>query len=1134
MLHTNLSKFRYALAIPTFFVALLLTLHSCKSDVGGTAEAPKKERKYPQLFESLDSNQTNIHFQNQILENIDYNFINFYYIYNGGGVGVGDINNDGKPDLYLASITGPNKMYLNKGDFKFEDITSKSGLTCGEGIKTGVTMVDINNDGYLDIYQCRSGRDPAKRSNYLFINNKDLTFTDRSREYGPEDQCPSSAATFFDYDLDGDLDLYLVNHPISFSSAAVVNVVRDLSGELSRMNQPTDIYESDRLYKNNGNNTFSDVSKQAGISNRSYGLSVTINDFNEDNFPDIYVGNDFVEPDIVYINNKNGTFSDKINDYFRHTSMHTMGVDIADINNDGYMDLLSMDMNAEDNYRRKTLTTTMVIEKQAMLQKYGYGRQFMRNNLQLNPGKQGMSFSEIGCLTGMSNTDWSWCCFIQDFDNDGLSDVFINNGYPRDVSNQDYINFTMDSIIQASGKSINLSPDQLDSYLKRMGVTKVHDYLYKNIGGLQFEDVSEDWGMGIPNISNGAAYADLDADGDLDLIVNNQSEPLGVFRNNAAQNIKKNNYLQLAFKGPGKNINGIGVCARFVLADQVYYQELLPNRGYGSSVEQLLHFGLGTAQVIPKIEIRWPDGKLQTLSNVKANQRLVINHSDAKPGKWVRHLEATSVPFFAVNAQTGLQGAYIDNEFSEFDREFLIPHELSSFGPCMAAGDVNGDQLEDIYIGGPDGGLGNLYLQNSKGMFTFSNQKAFEQDVMFEDVSALFFDADKDLDLDLLVVSGGNQYFKGAPNYYSRVYFNDGKGNFTLNNNSLLKVANNGGVGAVHDFDKDGDLDVFIGCRSIAGKYPMAPNSYIFRNDGGRFQDVTEQVSPDFSTCGMVSDIKFADLDGDKINEMIVVGEWMPISIFKLQNGKFVNQSKSWNTSETTGWWNTMQVADFDNDGDMDVIAGNEGLNTRLKVSATEPLQIFAKDFDNNGAIDPIITYYNQGRSWPLAQKEIITKQMPSLKKKILYYRDYAKSTLTDLFSKKDVDASYQLNAKTFHTSWFENDGKGKFVQHFLPIEAQFSPIFGITMSDLNKDGYLDLILVGNKWDCEPETGQQDAGNGLVLLNNKDKTFRSVLAKNSGFYAPENARSILQITAFNRRLIIVGNNNGPFQFFSIK
>ena len=1131
MLHTT-SKINLVYFIFASVTIVFLTFSSCKNDHDKSSSTIKKERKYPQLFETLDSNYTNIRFQNQILENVEYNFINFYYIYNGGGVGIGDINNDGKPDLYLASITGPNKMYLNKGDFKFEDITAKSGLLAADGIKTGITMVDINNDGYLDIYQCRSGRDPQKRSNHLFINNKDLTFTDRAKEYGLDEQCPTSAATFFDYDKDGDLDLYILNHPLSFDNAAEVNVAPDINGQLTRINEPTDIYESDRLYRNNGNATFTDVSKQAGISNRSYGLSVTINDFNGDSYPDIYIGNDFVEPDIVYINNKNGTFTDKINDYFRHTSMHTMGVDIADINNDGNNDLVSLDMNAEDNYRKKTLMTTMTVDKQTLLQRYGYGRQFMRNSLQLNSGNPKIPFSEIGYLSGISSTDWSWCCFIQDFDNDGQSDIFINNGYPRDVSNLDYVHFTMDSIIKSSGKSINLSPDQLESYLKKMGITKVHDYMYKNIGNLQFEDVSEDWGLGLPNISNGASYGDLDGDGDLDLIVNNQSEPLGVYRNNASSQYKENKYLQLEFIGNEKNKMGIGASARFKLGDNIYYKEMIPNRGYASSVEQIIHFGLGNVSEIPVLEIKWPDGKIQVLNNVKTNQRLKIYYKDSKVGKWM-NFEETPLNFVVEDNQFGLNYYYKENEYSEFDREFLIPHKLSCFGPCMATGDVNGDQLEDIYVGGANGNIGTLYLQSSNGKFTVSPQTGFLDDAMFEDVSALFFDADGDKDLDLLVVSGGNEYFKDSPNYNSRIYFNDGKGNFKMNFYSLLKVAYCGGAGAVNDFDKDGDLDVFIGCRSLAGKYPLAPNSYIFRNDGGKFVDVTNQVSPDFAQIGMISDIKFADLDGDKSNELVIVGEWMPITILKYKNGKYVNITKENNLENSTGWWNCVQIADLDKDGDLDIIGGNEGMNTRLKVSEKEPLEIYAKDFDNNGALDPIVTYYNLGKKWPLAQRDIITKQIPSLKKKVLYYRDYANSTLEDLFSKSDIESSYHLNAKTFSTSWYENNN-GTFIEHKLPIQCQISPIYGISIIDINKDGYNDLVVVGNKWECEPETGQQDAGNGLIMINDKNKGFKPILAKSSGFLASLNAKSIAQIHTKDNNLFVIGNNNASLQSFIIK
>ena len=1085
-------------------------------------------------FELLAPDSTGINFSNHITESFQNNVLNNSYLYNGGGVAVIDVNNDGLPDLYFSATQEPNRLFLNKGNLRFEDITEKAGVAAASGIKTGVTVVDINADGFQDIYVCRSGMKPAEeRANLLFVNNGDMTFTERAAEFGLDDRSASNHANFFDYDNDGDLDVYIVNHPVTFNEVNRIFASEEGS-EYIRLTDPRDEWESDKLFRNEGNGKFTNVSQQAGISNRAWGLSVTISDFNNDGYSDIFVGNDYIEPDLLYINNKNGTFSVQTDRYFRHTSNHTMGVDIADVNNDGLIDVMALDMIAEDNLRQKELMTTMLTDRYNNLVRFHYGHQIMRNVLQLNtgaaPGDDGAPFSEVGELAGISNTDWSWSPLLADFDNDGLKDLYITNGYLRDVSNLDYLNYTVDSVMKRGGLSLK-NFATIDDYLKLIPATPLQNYMFKNQDGLNFKNVSNDWGLVQKSYSNGSAWADLDQDGDLDLLVNQIQGNVLVYQNKTADK-KSGNWLQIKLIGSAKNPAGTGARVRITYGGGlIQYQELTPTRGYFSSSEHLFHFGLGNANNVEKLEIQWPsDRKIQVLENVPANQRLVLNHSDARPEKWAE--APPPVPVFQAVKNLGIDFRHQEDDFIDFNRERLLPHKFSDLGPRLAVGDVNGDQLQDFYIGGARNQAGALFFQNANGTFKRGDGAAFLPDAPYEDMGCVFFDADGDGDADLYVASGGSTYDAGSVNYQDRLYLNDGTGNFTkAQAGTLPEITASGSCVVAFDYDKDGDLDIFVGGLVTPGQYPTAPQTCLLQNNGGKFTDVCAQVAPGLSHIGMVNDLLWADLDGDGNEELLVVGEWLPVTVFKNNGGKLENATANFDLQNTNGWWNCVRAADFDGDGDLDLVAGNLGWNTRLKASGSEPLQLFSKDFDGNGSLDPVLAYYNFGKLYPLPQRDIMLKQLPSLKKKFVRYGVYGKATIQDVFSKSDLDAAQHFEAKTFATTYFENQG-GKFVAKPLPIQAQFAPVNQILAEDFNGDGHLDILLAGNSYSPEVETGRYDAGNGLLLTGDGKGDFTPELARETGFWATKAARDMAVVKLANgKSLYLVANNNDVLQGF---
>lgn len=1114
-------------------IALSLTFFatSCKKDTPPDTKpvAPTPAQSDQARFELLSPEESGVSFSNEITEDYTYNILNFEYLYNGGGVAVGDINNDGLPDLYFSGTFVANRLYLNKGNLKFEDITEKAGVAAQEGFKTGVTMADINSDGLLDLFVCRTSKsDDGKKNNLVFINNGDLTFTESAAALGLADNSNSNHANFFDYDRDGDLDLYLLNHRLGFKDAVRLRLVQDESGKITRQTNPMTTFESDRLYRNDGGR-FTDVSAQAGIVNSAFGLSATVSDINKDGYPDVYVANDYIEPDYVYINNGNGTFTDRYFEYIKHSSQNSMGSDISDFNNDGLPDIIVLDMISEDPVRYKQLMNIMQLERYETLVKYGYGHQVARNVLQMNNGNG--TFSEVGQLAGISNTDWSWGAFFADFDNDGWKDVFIGNGYKRDVTDMDYMVYLRDSIEKSGGITKRRYPD-LNQFLDLIPSTKLQNYMFRNQGDLSFENVSTSWGFSDKTFSNGTAYGDFDGDGDLDLVINNIGDPAFIYANKTNE-MSATPFLQIKLKGPKNNTQGIGtkVTLRFA-DDSQQYQEMTRNRGFFSASQAIMHFGLGKQAQVARVEVEWLDGRNQVLENVPASQVLTIDYANAKKGKLAA---ATTTPIFQdMSQQAGLDYLHQENEFQDLNQERLLPHQISQLGPQITTGDLNGDQLDDFFIGGAAGTTGAIYLQNKKGQFKRQVSSVLETDKNHEDIDAIFVDVDGDKDLDLYVVSGGKTAPAGDGYYQDRLYLNDGNGNLNKSN-ALPKITSSGSCVSAFDYDGDNDLDLIVGGRVVPGAYPRIPNSYILQNNGGQFKDVTETVAPDFSQVGMVTDIRWANLDAEAGAEMVVSGEWMPISVFKYDGKQMKNITTQVGMNDTEGWWNCISLADFDQDGDQDIVVGNLGKNTRLKASKENPLAMFTKDFDGNGAIDPIFAFSQNGQYYPFAGRDMLVKQVSKVKKNYPRYAKYSTATVEEIFTKNAIKDAQHLTVKNLETTYFENQGNGTFKASALPNEVQTAPVKQILADDLNGDGHLDLLMVGNDYGAEPETGVYDASNGALLFGDGKGNFRYAPNRTHGFWASGESRDIAKLKLANgKTLYLVGNNDAAMQGFLLK
>ena len=1062
----------------------------------------------------MPSSVTGIDFRNPLQETEQFNVLNYGYLYNGGGVAIGDINDDGLSDIYFTGNMVGSRLYLNQGNFKFKEIAEQAGVFASGLWNTGTTMADVNGDGFMDIYVCRSAaKDSNKRKNLLFINNGDLTFTEKGEEYGVDDSGYSTQGAFFDYDKDGDLDLYILNHSTQEYAGL---------GKISRHHkkQKNKSY-SDKLMRND-NGKFVDVSDEAGLISNilGFGLGIAVSDLNNDSWLDLYISNDYNEQDYLYLNNGDGTFSEQLEDYIGHVSLYSMGSDIADINNDGLTDIMTLDMLPEGNYRIKMTSGPDNFEKLSHLEKNGFYHQTMRNMLQLNRG--GDYFSEIGQFSGVSNTDWSWASLFTDLDNDGFKDLFITNGYRKDYTNMDFMNYVVQEKINERKTKEKI---QLKELIDKMPSTIEENYTYKNNGDLTFSKVNKDWGLDQKTLSNGAAYVDLDNDGDMDLVVNNIDEKAFIYRNNA-EKFTQNNYLKIALKGTGKNKFGIGAKVNVNSGGMMQTQELLNTRGYQSSVDLNLIFGIGKSTKVDQVEVIWPNQKKQIIADLEPNQKIILLETNAT----ATEPEQEEVKTDLFEEVKPLNFTHKENNYNDFKREIMLPHMLSTLGPKLAVGDVNGDGLEDVFIGGAKGSVGGLFLQNRSGIFVRSNNIDLEPDASSEDMGALFFDADGDLDLDLFVVSGGNEFDKTASALKDRLYINVGKGNFIKSKGNLPDYLSSGSVIKSADYDNDGDMDLFVGGRILPNEYPYPPQSFLLQNNGkGVFEDITENKANGLQNIGMVSDALWTDFNGDSFPDLILVGEWMPITLFVNKNGNLENISENVGFKNSEGWWNTIAQADFDKDGDMDYVAGNFGLNSQLKTSIDYPIGIYAKDYDNNGSVDPILSCYDEGKNYPVFSKDDIQQQLTILKNRFVKYSEYAGLTIDQVFTSEELEGSKVLYAKNFETSYIENIGSGQFKITALPKESQFSPIYGLSTGDFNQDGHIDIVMGGNFTASRVKFGNYDAIKGICFLGDGSGKFSYLDASESGLMVSGEVRDIQKIISPSgeQYLVFTRNNDTP-------
>jgi len=1072
-------------------------------------------------FSLIPASQSGVTFSNDIKDEKEKNILLYANFYGGAGVGVGDFNNDGLQDIYFAGNMVDDKLYVNIGDFKFEDVTKSAGIINDASWSTGVTVADINGDGLLDIYVSNELYDhkPELRRNKLYINQGNAKFKEMAETYGLANDQRTRHATFLDYNNDGLLDLFILNQPPNPGSYSEFFGTKLLLPE----------YTS-RLYKNMGGTFFKDVTEEAGLLKAGFPNGVSASDLNNDGWTDLYVTNDFYAPDYMFMNNKDGTFTNIANTALNHMSYYSMGIDVSDINNDGFLDIFTLDMVAEDNFRLKSNMSGMNPKSFWNVVNNGGHYQYMFNNFQLNNGNN--TYSEIAQLLNMGATDWSWANLIADFDNDGEKDIYITNGLLRDIRNTDASKAVGDFVMDSADKWVKENPNggdvsiwdilDLDKTLSILPSEPLENYMFKNNGNYNFSKVSSDWGLNQKSFSNGAAFADFDNDGDLDIVVNNINSEAFLYKNNA-----QNNFLRIHLKSKKNNsVFGTRITLKYGEKQQVF--ETTNVRGIYSTSEPVAHFGLGKQEVVDEMIINWPNSTTTLLTNIKANQDLEIFLEESNSKTNQKKIEPGL--FTDVTTKKIIDYKHEENGFDDYAFQVLLPHKMSQFGPSLAVADVNNDGLEDVFVGGASGFSSQLFLQNKKGSFDLKEMKSFESDKLKEDIDAVFFDVDLDGDQDLYVVSGGNEFEKGDQNYEDRLYLNNGKGNFSKSGKSLKIPSFSGSVVVPADFDKDGDMDLFIGGRFVPRDYPMPADSKILENIGGKLVDVTSDKAKELNQIGMVTDAIWSDYDNDEDLDLIVVGEWMAITIFENTNGNFIKKVLP-DLQKTHGWWFSIEQGDFDNDGDMDYIAGNLGLNYKYKTTDETPFDVYYKDFDGNGSNDIVLGYYNYGKHYPVRGFSCSSQQVPKLKKEFKKYDVFASLEIDEVYGEDNLDTSLHYETDTFATSFIENLGGGKFKITPLPVEAQFSSVNDMLLEDLNGDGNLDALLIGNLYVSEIETTRNDAGIGLVLLGDGKNNFKPLTNQESGFFARGDAKKVKVIHVDNKKIVLVANNNDFLQVF---